>query len=254
MNNIGNRIIYLKSVDSTNNYLKKKLLDKNPDDGLLVFVDKQVSGRGQRENSWESEAGKNLLLSFIVYPTFIKADKQFILSKAISLAIADFISQYADNVSIKWPNDIYVSNQKIAGVLIENTIKGSEISSSIIGIGININQISFSNKIPKPVSLTMLTKKKYSINELLNILIGKINIWYNKLLLGEIKSIDNLYAKKLFRLEQMHNYIIDGATIKAKITGVDKDGKLMIKTESDEIKSFAFKEIKYCIENVGELP
>jgi len=247
MNKIGNKIIHLTKVDSTNNYLKNKLLENKSNEGLLVFADKQVSGRGQRGNGWESKPGQNLLLSFINYPSFMKANKQFILSKTISLAIADFISQYTDNVKIKWPNDIYVDNQKIAGVLIENTLKGSEISSSIIGIGINVNQKIFSDKIPNPVSLTMLTKETYNINELLSILIEKINTWYNKLSYGEIEKIDKLYINKLFRLRQMHNYIIDGKTIKAKITGVDKDGKLLIETESGNLESFAFKEIEYCI-------
>ncbi|MEN8119915.1 MAG: biotin--[acetyl-CoA-carboxylase] ligase [Bacteroidota bacterium] len=254
MKEIGNKIIYLESVDSTNNYLKIKSLDNKPKEGLLVFANEQVSGRGQRENSWESKAGKNLLLSFIVYPTFLKANKQFILSKTISLAIADCISQYTDNVRIKWPNDIYIGNQKIAGVLIENTIKGSEISSSIIGIGININQKKFSNKIPNPVSLTMLTKKEYNINELLGSLIELINTWYNKLLVGDTKEIDNEYINRLFRFNQVHNYIAEGATIEAKITGINQDGKLMVKTKNGDLKTFAFKEIKYCIGNVGELP
>lgn len=251
---IGNKITYLKSVDSTNNYLKNKLSINKPEEGLLVFAQAQLSGRGQRENSWESRAGENLLLSFIVYPTFIKAENQFILSKTISLAIVDLISQYTNNAIIKWPNDIYVGNKKIAGVLIENTIKSSEISSSIIGIGININQKCFSNKIPNPVSLTMLTKKTHNINELLLSFIEKLNTWYNKLLLGETKKIDNLYINKLFRYEQKHDYIIEDKTVKAKIKGVNQDGKLMVETECGDLKTFAFKEIKYCIGNVGELP
>jgi len=244
---IGNKIVYLESVDSTNNYLKKKLLNNKFEEGLLVSANKQESGRGQRENSWESEAGKNLLLSFIVYPFFIKVDEQFILSKVISLAIADFISEHTDNVSIKWPNDIYVGNKKIAGVLIENTIKGNKISNSIIGAGININQKKFSNKLSNPVSLSILTKRTYNINELLLTLVEKLNTWYTKLLLGKTVAIDKLYVQKLFRYNQKHDYIIGGKRIKAKIAGIAKDGKLIIETENGNLKTFAFKEISYCI-------
>ncbi len=244
---IGNKIIYLDSVDSTNNYLKNELNTSNPGNGLLVCANEQISGRGQRENSWESDSNKNILLSFVVYPDFIEADRQFILSKAISLALSDFISQYTDNVSVKWPNDIFVDNKKIAGVLIENSIKGSEISNSIIGIGININQHNFSNNLPNPVSLSTLTGKTYKINELLPYLIDKLDYWYKQLILNDTETIDKLYIRRLFRYMQMNEFIVKNKIIKAKIIGVDKFGKLIIETENSFIKKFAFKEILYCI-------
>ncbi len=246
---IGNKIKYLDSVDSTNNYLKALYADHKPDEGLLIFTKTQLSGRGQQENNWESETNKNLLFSFIIYPTFLKADAQFILSKVISLAIVDFISQHVSNVHIKWPNDIYVGNKKIAGVLIENTIKGSKISSSIIGIGININQENFSDNTPNAVSLTMLTKKTYNINEHLQSLISNLNVWYNTLLLGHTAEINNLYLNSLFRYNQTHNYVVAGKKIKGKIIGIDPNGRLIIEIQNEGVRVFAFKEIEYCFEN-----
>ncbi len=238
--------MYLESVDSTNSYLKNSSNNK-PEEGLLVYTKEQLAGRGQRENHWESETNKNLLLSFIVYPVFLKADEQFILSKFVSLAMFDFLSQFIDNVYIKWPNDIYINNKKIAGVLIENTIKGKLISSSVIGIGININQEHFRKDIPNPISLKMITQKTYDIHELLHLFIDKLNNWYNKLLSGEIKKIDKLYLGSLFRYNEIHNFMVNDKKIRAKIIGIDENGRLMIEMENGSIEVFAFKEIKYCI-------
>jgi len=244
---IGNKIKYLELVDSTNNYLKSLNADKKISEGYLICTKEQFAGRGQRENFWESQIDKNLLFSFIISPIFLKIEEQFILSKSVSIAIANFISQHTTNVRIKWPNDIYVGNRKIAGVLIENSVKGSEISSSVIGIGININQEHFNKCSTNPVSLKILSGKTYNIKDLLHSLIDELNIWYNKLLCGEINMINEFYIESLFRYKQTHNYIVDGEKIKAKIVGIDSVGKLVIETKNDGIRTFAFKEIKYCI-------
>lgn len=245
---IGNKIVFLETVDSTNSYLKQKLSNNKPEEGLLIYAAEQINGRGQQANIWESQANKNLLLSFIIYPNFLKAEKQFILSKVISLATCDFISEYTDDVMIKWPNDIYIKNKKVAGILIENSLKGTLISNSIIGLGININQKQFSTKIPNAISLQTHTGKNYFIDELLIVIIEKLNYWYELLLKNKIKTIDYQYIKKLFRYKQEHLFIIDKEKKKAKIIGIAPDGKLIIEAENKEIKSFAFKEIEYFIE------
>jgi len=244
---IGSKTLFLESVDSTNSYLKHELLNNKPEEGFLVCTDEQFSGRGQRTNSWESEAGKNLLLSFVLYPNVLKADKQFALSKAISLAVYDFILQFTDNVSIKWPNDIYIGDMKVAGVLIENSLKGDTISNSVIGLGININQKKFSKNTPNAISLHIHTGKTYNKSELLVVLTKKLNYWYKQLLGNRIGFIDKQYLSKLFRYRQTHFFIIEGQKKKAMITGVAPDGKLIIETENGEQKSFAFKEIEYFI-------
>ena len=122
-------------------------------EGTVVLAKEQTSGRGQVNNTWESSYGDNLLMSIVLYPEFLHAGNQFLLSKFVSLAIVDFLSYYLENVTIKWPNDIYVGNKKIAGVLIENSLRGAFISSSVVGIGLNVNQTEFSSSIPNPTSL-----------------------------------------------------------------------------------------------------
>jgi len=244
---IGSKTMFLKSIDSTNSYLKHELSNNKPEEGFLICTDEQFSGRGQRTNSWESEAGKNLLLSFVLYPNFLKANKQFALSKAISLAVYDFILQFTNEVSIKWPNDIYIGNMKVAGILIENSLKGATISSSIIGLGININQEKFSKNIPNAISLHTHTGKTYNKSELLVVLTKKLNYWYKQLLSNRIDFIDEQYLSKLFRYKQTHFFIIEGQKVEAMIMGVAPDGKLIIETENGIQKSFAFKEIEYFI-------
>ena len=249
---IGGIVMDFESVDSTNNYMKSKLVSNRLKDGLLVRTKKQHSGRGQQGNVWESGVDENLLFSFVVYPSFLNIERQFVLSKAISLAVVDFVSQYAENVCVKWPNDIYVNDKKIAGILIENTIKGLKISSSVIGVGININQENFSKDLPNPVSLAMLCKKEFDNNELMASLIEKLNVWYNKLLLKQEKLIDKQYIDKLYRFNELHDYIVDGEIITAKITGIDADGRLIVKI-GDGQRKFAFKEIGYVINNLDDL-
>ena len=138
---IGNNIISLEEVDSTNRYLKDYLLkDNNTIEGLVVVATNQHSGRGQKGNTWQSEQGKNLTFSIFIKPN-IQVQAQFLISKAISLGIVDFLNDVGlSELKIKWPNDIFCKDKKIARILIENTLKGNNVSNSIIGIGLNVNQ------------------------------------------------------------------------------------------------------------------
>ena len=133
-------LIHLEETDSTNKYLNELCNKQCVEELTTITADFQTSGRGQRGNSWESEAGQNLMFSFVLYPTFLKARRQFLLSQIISLAIKEELERYVSNISIKWPNDIYWKDKKICGMLIENDLTGVHISRSITGIGINVNQ------------------------------------------------------------------------------------------------------------------
>ena len=135
MNLTSKNLILLNEVESTNNYANQLVLSKAAEHGTVVLAQYQKKGRGQQGNFWESEFGKNMLASFIVFPQFLSAAKQFYFSKIVSLALVDFLKTETNEVSVKWPNDIYVRNKKIAGILIENSIKGSNLSSAVIGIG-----------------------------------------------------------------------------------------------------------------------
>ena len=133
--------IRLHSTDSTIDFLKH-YRPVSPKDMILVTADFQTAGRGQAGNSWESEAGKNLLFGLLFHPREVEANRQFILSQAVALSICETLSDYAEDIRIKWPNDIYWKDRKICGMLIENTLVGRCIENCIIGAGININQRS----------------------------------------------------------------------------------------------------------------
>lgn len=146
---IGQNIIHLKSVDSTNSYASELLRQNSIPEGSLIYTFEQTNGRGQRGNVWESEPNKNISLSLVLYPTFLNADKQYLITKITALAVADLMAEILEpeekkgRIKIKWPNDIYINDKKIGGILIENTLRDNTIQSTILGIGININQTIF---------------------------------------------------------------------------------------------------------------
>ncbi len=140
----------LKEIGSTNTYLQESDKDRLLPEGTIVYCDIQRSGRGQRGNSWESEPFKNLTFSLLLRPEHIPANRQFLLSEIVSLATVDVLNRYATGFSIKWPNDIYWHDKKIAGILIENVLSGSTFSRAIIGMGLNINQKNFLQRCPQP--------------------------------------------------------------------------------------------------------
>ena len=237
---IARKIIYLDKIDSTNSFLKNHF-----ENGLLVYTKHQTSGRGQQNNTWESEAGKNLLLSFGISPVFLDASKQFYLSKSVSLAVYDLVSTYAKDVKIKWPNDIYVSDKKIAGILIENSLRGSQISSSTVGIGLNINQSKFPESLINPVSLSQLCGKQYDIKQILSELISFLNCRYEELVSNNYKNLTSEYLKHLYGYKQERNFLISGQIVQAAITGVEENGRLILQFKNGNLKSFAFKEIQF---------
>jgi BirA family biotin operon repressor/biotin-[acetyl-CoA-carboxylase] ligase len=244
---IGSKIIYLKQIDSTNNYLKNHF-----ETGLVVYTDKQTNGRGQRLNKWESEAKKNILMSVAVSHHLLKTEQHFFLSKAVSLAVFDFLSEYITKVKIKWPNDIYVSNKKIAGILIENSIRGSYISNSIIGIGINVNQNNFPAYIPNPISLSSLTGQSYAPEYLLKVLIQKLNNRYKQIEMKQFKKLSSAYIEHLYLYKTESLFLIDQKKIKARIINIEDNGRLVLQFADNNTKSFAFKELSFINEAMEE--
>jgi BirA family transcriptional regulator, biotin operon repressor / biotin---[acetyl-CoA-carboxylase] ligase len=165
---IGKELIWLQKTDSTNQYLQDMLKKSKMPEGTMVIADEQTEGRGQRGNHWESSTGENLTFSFIIYPDFLELTNQFMLSKIIALALFDLLIGYNENVKIKWPNDIYIGKKKIAGILLENVIKGTKISNTIVGIGLNINQKIFPEALPFASSLSLETGYDYKLPTILN--------------------------------------------------------------------------------------
>ncbi|MFN8257936.1 MAG: biotin--[acetyl-CoA-carboxylase] ligase [Bacteroidales bacterium] len=241
---IGKKIIRLDSVDSTNNYLKEILKSGNPEEGLLVIAEEQIAGRGQAANIWLSNKGENLTFSFLLYPNYIKPINQFLISKFVCLALADLLEGHLKNIKIKWPNDIYVKEKKIAGILIENILMGKSISSSIVGIGLNINQFEFPSGI-NATSMLLEKRQKFNTEFILQSLIDNLNNYLSMIKSNKIEEIGKAYISKLYRYKEWHYFNSNGKTFKAFIEGVDEYGRLILKNKEKKSLVYGFKEVLY---------
>ena len=253
MNNslfIGKNLIELDSVDSTNSFAKEMLLNSRPIEGTVITAKEQFAGRGQMGNKWNTEAGKNITLSLVLYPDQLDADKQFFLNMAIALAVKDFCEFVLDDeIRIKWPNDIYYHDRKIAGILIENSISGTKITSSVVGIGINVNQEEFDPSLPNPAALIQIRKPvagMYDIPTLIEELCAYLEKYYLQLRQQHYNFLDKGYTVALYRYQQTHEFKRGEAVFKGEINGVAKDGKLIIHSGGKELR-FGFKEVEYII-------
>lgn len=240
-------LIHIRETDSTNSYLQTLCNEQRVENLTTVVADFQTSGRGQRGNSWESDPGKNLLFSFVLYPEFLEARRQFLLSQIISLAIKEELDSYTPDISVKWPNDIYWKENKICGMLIENDLMGRYINRSIAGIGININQESFVSPAPNPISLQQITGKQYSIFEILGNIMLRIHSYYDLLCKDNTELITNRYENALFRKEGFHRYKNADGEFLARIICVEPDGRLILEDETQRERGYMFKEVEYIL-------
>lgn len=240
-------LIHIEETDSTNNYLSDISENQSVAEFTVAMADFQTAGKGQRGNSWEAAKGKNLLFSFVLYPSFLEARKQFILSQIISLSIKEELDQWTDHISIKWPNDIYWKDKKICGILIENDLTGMHLSRCISGIGVNINQEKFLSNAPNPISLRQITGQEYDCLLILNNIMQRLKTYYSSLEQGKTDYITQRYQDALFRKEGMHRYSDAEGKFLALIVGVEADGHFILQDESGRIRRYVFKEVQYIL-------
>ena len=241
----GGNIIELESVDSTNLYLSNLTGCQDVEEGTVVRASYQSHGKGHEGAQWESRAGMNLLFSILLRPDFLPVESQFYISKVISLALRDFVAGCCDEVRIKWPNDLYAGGRKIAGILIENTVENTGIRHSIVGIGLNVNQDSFSPEIPNPTSLRIETGREFDLQEVLTGLLRSIEKRYAQLESGGIDRIDSEYLGCLYRYLEESEFIADGGRFIATITGVLGSGELVLMVREGQTRTFSFKEVSF---------
>ena len=237
---------YTASTASTNTFLHEMMRQDKLPEGFLLYTDFQTAGKGQPGNTWESENGKNLLFSMLLYPHSIKVYEQFILSEITGLAIRKVLEKYTDDICIKWPNDIYWKDKKIAGILIENSLFRDRIDTCIIGIGLNVNQEVFISNAPNPVSLRQITGNDVNREILLmEIQAELLNIYQNY----SPEFIHQEYLNHLYRRNGFHCYAETAANtvFDAEVEDVLPDGRLILRTQAGEIKSYYFKEIQFVI-------
>lgn len=234
-------------LDSTNIFLKNELLKGHLEECYVVCAKSQFQGKGQGSNKWESAPNKNLTFSLLLKPNFVEIQAQFIISKAISLAIIEALNQLKPGFCIKWPNDIYYEKNKIAGILIENSLSQNQLSTSIIGIGLNVNQTKFISDAPNPISLAQIMDKETDVDNLLDKLLTSIKVYYELIERGEVSFLNEAYLNALFRKDGIHEYRDDEGYFSASIKGISEYGHLILNTTNGQEKTYAFKEVEFVL-------
>jgi BirA family transcriptional regulator, biotin operon repressor / biotin---[acetyl-CoA-carboxylase] ligase len=245
-NYVGKVLLHFDELTSTNDYARILSNETSTHEGTVIMADQQSKGRGQMGSSWESAPGQNLTASIILRPIWLRADLQSVLSKAISLAVYDAISSNinVENIWIKWPNDLIINQKKISGILIENTISGQNLSTSIVGIGINVNQTSFSTSLTHAGSLQQITGQTIDTAILAVSLFEKIEYWYEILKKNGAEVIQTAYLQRLLGYQKEHNFLLPKANtvFQGTIVDVDIEGRLCVATQVG-IQKFLVKEI-----------
>lgn len=233
------KVVHIDETDSTNHWLKA-----HGEGTMVVVADYQTAGKGCGSNSWESERGQNLTFSILIHPEGLAAREQFRITEVVSVALCNTLERYINKkVDIKWPNDIYVGDQKICGILIENRLQGSAIKDSIIGIGLNVNQQMFLSDAPNPVSMWQLTGRVTDRKALLEAFLQAFNeAWENE-------SIAKVYRQRLYRREGYHAYCDKDGRFEAELRNVMPDGRLELEDKNGLKRNYAFKEVAFLIEN-----
>jgi BirA family biotin operon repressor/biotin-[acetyl-CoA-carboxylase] ligase len=245
----GQNLVKLSSVASTNNYLKDLVSNSGPlAEGSVIMAEHQFAGKGQLQNVWESEAGKNLTISILLKPTFLGIEQQFELNKAVSLALLDVLMPLLGaKVSIKWPNDILVDGKKIAGILIENSVQGSRWKQAVVGIGLNVNQTQFSPNLTRATSIKNVLHTDCDLNSVLASLCVALEKRYLQVRAQKFADLHRDYLQHLFKFGEQSKFRLGDEVIEAEISGVSPTGLMELHT-SKGTQTFGFKEIAFCFD------
>jgi len=231
------KIVHVDETDSTNRWMKE-----NGEGVMVVVADFQTAGKGCGSNTWESERGQNLLFSVLIHPQKVSARTQFIITQMVSVALCNTLQRYIPQTpEIKWPNDIYVGDKKICGVLIENRLEGHRIKDCVIGIGLDVNQTEFKSDAPNPVSIKQLTGRDTDRDELLHLFLNQLQ------LAVENKGIHQDYKNRLYRRKGLYPFEANGTRFMATVVGTTDDGRLMLQNDEGIAHLYRFKEITFII-------
>jgi len=243
-------IHHIDPIDSTNNFVFELFKKAKVKEGSVYITDDQYAGRGHNQNHWESEKGKNLTLSLVIHPGFIEPSQQFHITQFISLAITDFLKTIVNknDVKIKWPNDIYIKDSKVCGILIQNSIVGNKTDYSIVGIGLNVNQKEFYSDAPNPISIINCINEESDLDKLLNSLLNFIGNRYKQLKIKiDVSEIESEYLMNLYRYNKTSAFSDNDGVFTGKIVGIGEYGQLKILKNNGLIKQYNFKEIEFVL-------
>jgi BirA family biotin operon repressor/biotin-[acetyl-CoA-carboxylase] ligase len=237
-------IYHIDTTSSTND------LAREPEYGHMdvIWAEHQTSGRGQRGHSWHSTEGENITFSVVLTPSFLPIIEQFLLSEIVALALVDTLARYDIPCRIKWTNDIYAADNKIAGVLIEHSLLGEGIARTIVGIGLNINQREFPKDIPNPTSMAIERNMEFDRKEVLDHYVSALSELYTMLEQGHKEAIETRYIATMYHLNEEHTYAYpNGEHFQATIRGVLPSGHLRLEHKDGTIAEYAFKEVEFVL-------
>ncbi len=241
------QLLMLQTAESTNLSAINLLNSGRPPEGSLIYTFNQTQGKGQGNNLWESEPGKNITASALLYPDFLRAEQQFMLTKIVALSVCSLLSTFSlpFQPEIKWPNDIYIDRKKIAGILIFNQISGNYITHSVAGLGLNVNQTTFKSYTPPAISLKLLTGTDAPVQKVLTDWHTQLGYWYGLLKQSQHDVIDKAYLDRFYQLNQTAVYIIRNERKEATITGLAEYGMLRLLDKEGSVITCGLHEIQY---------
>jgi BirA family biotin operon repressor/biotin-[acetyl-CoA-carboxylase] ligase len=241
------KYLFFQIVDSTNTTAKNCFDENKAREGSIIYCSKQQKGKGRGSNAWYSRENESLCFSVILEPAFLEASNYYQLHKLTCISLIESIESYIPEkkLQIKWPNDIYFDNKKLGGILISNNIKGSTISLSIIGVGLNINQEKFPEELINPISLKEICGKKYSTDKILKKIGTQFFSNYSKFS-KDLNSFDSAYQQRLYKLGEKSRFIINNKECTAVVRGVNEEGKILLE-HAAKIKAYAKDEVKMLI-------
>ena len=244
---------YIPETVSTNQLMKEAFKLHTMPESLVIYTDYQTGGKGQGSNSWESAKGKNVLFSILLKPHSIPAEQQFLISQMVSLGVIDGLQSVLEGtpelekISLKWPNDIYWKDRKLGGILIENIWRGNSIVSSVVGIGLNINQEEFCSGAPNPVSLHQITGQHHNLRAVLTSVTEAVLVQYQH---ADYQAIRKNYLRKLYRNEGIWPFRDTSGTFEARINAVMPDGCLQLCDTSGILRNYYFKEVEFILPDI----
>lgn len=244
---VGSSIVHLKETASTNDWMHDYLSKNEPPEGFTVLADNQTAGKGQFGSSWESMPKQNLLFSIYLKPHFIQPDNQFLLARISALAVWDALHSEMPDVSIKWPNDVYIGDQKVCGILISNSLQGGRIQHAIVGIGLNVNQTDFDASLPNASSLARIKGEAQNRLDCFATLLSHMDKWYAICRSGDWDSIEAAYNARLYRKDRVGSFAnTDGSIWQGIIRSVNTRGQLLVEDVSNGLsQAYDLKTIRY---------
>ena len=242
---LGKRLVFVPDCHSTNTLALQLAQNSLNAEGTVVITDHQTAGRGQQGKGWESAPGMNLTFSLILKPSFLSVNDQYYLTITTSLALHDYLGGQigrGQTLYIKWPNDILVHEKKICGILIENQLQGNRLLSSVVGVGLNVNQTAFETE--SATSLQLVSGRHGELETCLHDLLGCIEARFLQLRGLDLPSLKEQYLNRLYRINEKHTFAVGPRKFQGIIRGIDGTGKLVVETSMGR-ESFGVKEIRF---------